>query len=88
MLEHSYIPIIKSALQLLKENGKSEDLAALFINTEIQSPSLLLDFLMEIALTANPQEGMSVGCYSIEHLESAFAEVIQTGTTNLLESAR
>ena len=85
MLEHSYIPIIKSALELLKENGKSEDLAALFIGAEITAPGLLHDFLTEIALAAHPNEEIGVGCYSVNHLEKALAEVETTGTTELLD---
>lgn len=87
-MEYSYIPLLKAAISILKEKGKSQVIAELFMHVETSAPSLLHDFMMEISLAANPKEVPGESCYSIELLENAVKEIELTGTTNLLETPR
>ncbi len=78
------IPIFESAIDFIKRNGASEDISRLFINADLPE-GLMLDFCMEIALCAHPDEEVGVGRYSIEHIEAALLEYKKTGKTGMLE---
>lgn len=81
MLSHS---LLESTLKTLKEVGKSQDISALLSEIEITEPGLLQDFLIELSLTANPNEEDGVGCYPLAHIERAYKEFKETGDTKLL----
>jgi hypothetical protein len=82
-----YISLIENSLAIIEHNGKSADLAELLIN--LQAPEgIISDFLIELSLTANPQEEVGVGCYSVKHLQAALVEFKMTGSTQLLNELK
>lgn len=82
------IPLLEAVISFLKEKGKSEDVAALLVQIKVEEPGLLHDFLIELALCANPDEEEGVGCYPIDLLERALNEFKETGDTKLLNSLK
>lgn len=80
--------LLEAIILFLKETGKSEDVAALLMGIEVDEPSLLHDFLIELSLTASPIEEEGLGCYSLDLIEKAYKEFKETGTTNLLNSLK
>jgi|GEM_PF-2290903 len=83
------INFLESVIRLLSDIGKSKDVSSLLFEMDInKEDGLLNDFVTELGLTASPNEEVGVGCFSINHIEKALAEVRDTGTTTLLESDR
>lgn len=80
------IQILEHAIDILKTNGKSQDIADLFWHLD-DMPGLLHDFFIEVSLCANPEEEVGL-CFSVERIAAALEEFKQTGTTNLLEGSR
>ncbi|MEY3784268.1 MAG: hypothetical protein RLZZ230_590 [Candidatus Parcubacteria bacterium] len=76
--------LIGATIETLKEVGESKDISLLLSAIDLKTPSLLQDFIIELSLTSNPQEEVGVGCYSLEYIERAYNEFIQTGKTDLL----
>lgn len=76
--------LIDATIETLKKIGKSKDISLLLPAIDLKTPSLLQDLIIELSLTANPQEEVGVGCYSLEHIEHAYNEFNQTGKTDLL----
>lgn len=84
-LAHS---LFEAVICFLKETGKSNDIASLLMEIKVDEPSIVHDFLIELSLAANPAEEEGVGCYSITHIEQAFNEFKEAGTTELLNSSK
>lgn len=80
--------LLEAVIVFLRENRKSEDVAALLMGIEVDQPSLLHDFLVELSLAANPMEEEGLGCYSLDLIEKAYKEFKETGTTELLNSLK
>lgn len=80
--------LIQAIIKILKQNNKSDDISSLLMEIEVEEPSLLKDFLIELSLSANTNEETGVGCYSIEHIEKAFEEFKNTGDTDLLNVSK
>ncbi len=80
--------LLEAVIDFLKETGKSEDVASLLMGIKVHEPSLLHDFLIELSLTANPMEEEGLGCYSLDHIEMAYKEFKESGTTELLNSLK
>ncbi len=78
--------LLEAVIEFLKTSGKSDDIATLLMQIKVVEPSLLHDFLIELSLTASTMEEEGVGCCSIEHIERAYTEYRETGTTKLLNS--
>ena len=78
------IPIFESAIDFIKRNGTSEDISRLFINADLPE-GLILDFCMEIALCADPDEDFRIGAHPIEQIAAALEEYKKTGTTKMLD---
>ena len=79
-----FIAVIESSIGFYKEHGKSANIANLFIGIEVEEPSILHDFIIELALTMHPDEEVGVGCRSIEQIENALKDYKNNGTTDLL----
>lgn len=79
MVNHQLDSLLEAVIDFLKTNGKSADVSALLLTIKVEDPSLLHDFLVELALTASPEEEEGVGCHSIAELEKIFNEFKKTG---------
>ncbi len=69
-----YIAFIESGIKFYREHGKSADIAGLLMEIEIEEPSIIHDFIIELALTMHPDEEVGVGCRSIDTIEKALHE--------------
>lgn len=79
MTNHQLDPLLEAVIDFLKTNGKSADVSALLLTIKVEEPSPLHDFLVELALTASPEEEEGVGCYSVEEIGVVFNEFKKTG---------
>ncbi len=82
-----YISLLENSLAIIERKGKSADLAELLIALEAPE-GIISDFLIELSLTANTQEEVGVGCYSVIHLKAALAEFKESGSTKLLNELK
>ena len=79
-----FIAVIESGIGFYKEHGKSADIANMLMGIEVEEPSIIHDFIIELALTMHPDEEVGVGCRSIEQIENALKDYKNNGTTDLL----
>lgn len=79
-----FIALIESVTYFYKEHGKSADIANMLMGIDVEDPSVIHDFIIELALTMHPDEEVGIGCRSIETIEKALQEYKTTSTTTLL----
>ncbi len=80
-----YIEIASAALNILKEKGKSDDIASVLMGINVPEPGVIQDLLVEVALAAKENEEVGIGCFSVQELETALEEIKENGFTKLLE---